>query len=804
MNVLPAAPTLCVGGTLPVMTFKLNVLAAKHRAGLPLQSVNRIRAGDKVKFTPRQVPAVIGRKARIALVVVSTETKGKKGIKVLPAKPVHATSEWTIPMQASVVGLILGPQGLNLKKFSHLVSQNPELIPQLAAYAQQTATVNALIATLSQYDQSKPGSEDLGAVLRGFSSRYGVALPQLNSQAPASQQAQVLLGAVMPSITTYNPATAGPAPAVEQSAGLAASLAMLFYGTPVGLAAGGAAMLENLHMLVSPQTDFRAAFAQPSPNGIVNLCSENQPPKPRTRPAYLWMVRIPDAEAPSASLAQKANLPLGIESKVKLTCATQEQLRLLPRAREWGLEASGHFYPAPVRVTVGNQDDELALDLSHVQLPPGNYRLASHWDWQQFQVKGTVHIHPFGDFSGVKVTARSQDRLVAGNGMVPVKLTGADFEFVKAVAIRASNPLDSPPRTLSFTLSAGADSGPVNNVETQIDTSLMKPGAYQLLLTQTNGKMQSVPVTIHLPYPTLEGLPLRLNLGQAEQTLALHGTGLERIQKISSHEAEWTLQALPAGSRAVSERQAVVKLLPGAKKGQVLTGTMTVKGMNRPIPIPSLAEVAGPLPEIARADASFPRDNSVELKPGEIPSGSNVSFAIYFKHAGSRPSLELTCANSSDTKQSLQLEPGDQGGSAQLDYAGQNVLFLSLDPGVVGQSGCELTATVTTANAGTSPVYTLGRVVRLPQIEKFKLSDHRLGNALYAGYLTGRDLQTITATGWNPKTGYRVEGIPTPVAGSTEEQTLEIALPWPPPSPQAPVYVWLYGEKQGRRTNARY
>ncbi len=786
------------------MTFNLSVRATKRHTALPLQSVNLIRAGDRLQYAPTQLPPAIGKKARIAVVVVSTHPGGNKAIRVLPAKPARAAAEWTIPVQASVVGVILGPQGLNLKRFNRMVSQDPELIPQLAAYAQQTATVNALIATLSQYDKSKPGTEDLSAALRGFSSRYGVMLPQLNAQARTSQQAQQLLQAVMPAISTYNPAASGPAPVVEQSAGLAASLAMLFYGTPVGLAAGGAAMLEGLHTLVSPQTDFRAAFVQPSPAGSVNLCSGNQPPRPRTRIAYLWMLRIPDAGAPSASLAQKANIPLGIRSAVKVTCATHAQLRLLPRAHQWRLESSGHSYPAPVHVTVGSNDDVLSLDLSHAPLPPGDYHLAARWDWQPFQISGTVHVHPFGDFSGVKLTARSEDRLVAGTGVVPVKLVGADFEFVKSVAIRPLNSPDPQSQTLAFTLLTESDAGPQRSLTTQVDTSLMKPGSYQVLLTQTNGKMQSVPVTLHLPNPTLEHLPLQVNLGQAEQTMVLHGNGLERIQKIASAGAVWTLSPLRNGNQPTTERKAVVKLLSGARQDQILSGSMTVEGIGQPIPIPDLLRVAGPLPEIVRADASFPHQGSVELEKGEIPAGAKISFAIYLKHVASRPSLKLACANPSDAKQSLRLEPGDRGSSAQLDYAGENVLFLSLNPGVVGQSGCELSATVTTPDAGTSEGYVLGRVIRVPQIDKFALTDQRLRSALYAGYLTGRNLQMISRTGWNSKIGFPVQGIPTPVAGSAQEQTLKIALPWPPPSPQARVYVWLFGESKGRRTNARY
>jgi len=70
--------------------------------------------------------------------------------------------------------------------------------------------------------------------------------------------------------------------------------------------------------------------------------------------------------------------------------------------------------------------------------------------------------------------------------------------------------------------------------------------------------------------------------------------------------------------------------------------------------------------------------------------------------------------------------------------------------------------------------------------------------------LTGQDLQMIEKTGWDARTGFPVQGIPTPVPGSPQEQTLEVALPWPPPSPHAPVYVWLRGESEGRLSKAKY
>ena len=114
-------------------------------------------------------------------------------------------------------------------------------------------------------------------------------------------------------------------------------------------------------------------------------------------------------------------------------------------------------------------------------------------------------------------------------------------------------------------------------------------------------------------------------------------------------------------------------------------------------------------------------------------------------------------------------------------------------------------ATITTADAGTSDPSVLGRLIRLPRIEKFSLSEEKLGTGLFAGSLAGIDLQIIDKTGWDSKTGYPVQGIPTPVPGGyPQQQTLKVELPWPPPSPHAPIYVWLRGETTGRLTGVKY
>ncbi|HEX5482279.1 MAG TPA: hypothetical protein VFZ08_06605 [Terriglobia bacterium] len=796
-------PCAGAGNSLPVGTFRLMVVSPKGGAPLPLNSINVIQPGDKLKYEPVKIAPAIKDKARIALVLLPAHGATGKGLAVLDAKAAGTSAEWSLPLRASVVGVVFGPRGLDVKKVTSLVKKNPDLVPELARYAQKTATVNALVDTLSQYEQSQPGSMDLNAALRGFSAQYGVALPRLSSGASTDQQASILLSAVLPSISNYDPLASGRSAMVQQSAGLAASVASLFYGTPVGLAVGGAALFQNMRTMMFPDTDFRAAFPQTLKSGDVELCAQNHSPRPRTRIAYLWMLRIPDASAPSVSLPETHNLPMGLKSQVKVTCATHDQLRLLPRAHDWQLVSSDHKAKIPVKVEVGATEDTLSLDLTGVKLPAGEYHLAALWDWQPLRAAGAIWLHPFSDFSNVRLTPDSEDHLIAGSGTVKVSLIGADFEFVTGVAIAPAHQSHSQPQDVFFTLPSGVGAGQQLSMSAEVNTTKLQPGAYQLQLTQTDGKTQQVPIVIHPPNPEIQNVPLRVNLGEPQQTVLLRGTNLERIVSLTSPEASFMLSSVPAGAHQVTERKARLKLHLGAHKGDVLEASMGVEEIHKPVKIDDLLQVAGPLPKIVSVNESFPKDGNVALQQGEIPAGSAVSFAMHVQNMDSRPAVGLSCSNDA-TREALHLMPGDRKGSAQLDAAGAGLLFLSLDPGMVGQSGCELIADVTTEDAGTSNPYPLGKVVRLPQIDKFSLSNERAGQSLYAGVLTGQDLQMIEKTGWNPKAGYPVQGIPTPVPGSGMQQTLNIELPWPPPAPEAPVYVWLRGEDHGRRTNAKY
>jgi len=794
----------CPAGT-PVETFRFLLEPAHGGSALPISSVNEIEAGEKLKYEPlKKANRKKKSKAKVAVLLVPA-SGGSHDVKVLEPQSADANAEWKVPLRASIVGVVYGPDGLDVKKVNSLVDHNQNLIPQLADYAQKATTVEALVQTLSQYEQSPPASRDLDAVLQGFSSQYNVSLPQVNSAAPADQQAASLMHAVVPAVSSYNPQAPGRSSALQQSAGVAAWVAAMFLGsTPVGLAAGGASLFQNMRILMFPGTDIRAAFAEPAGSNGMKLCTTSQPAKPRTRPAYLWVLRVPNVGPPTASLPETQHVPSAWKSNIKVTCATRAQLSILSRARDWQLVSSTHQASVPVQVTAGSSVDTLSLDLTKAKLPPGEYRLAAKWDWTPFQVAGSVQVHNFGNLAAAKITPDSADLLIEGSGPVSVDLAGADFEFVNKVAIVRASQHDATAKDLTFTLPTREKNGEQSRLQTEVDTSALSPGSYLLMLTRSNGAIQDVPITIHPPNPKIANLPLRANLGETEQTVTLRGTGLDRIQGVTSKDAQWELAQEPAGEPNSQERKATLKLAAAAHQGELLEASLNIEGIHKPLRVPGVLQVVGPRPKILSAKASFPAETDVALRAGEIPAGSPVSFAIRGTEIGSRPALELACGNTTDTKQTLTLRPGGRDGPSELDFAGENELFLSLVPGSVGQSGCLLTATVTDEITGTSNPYTLGHVIRLPRITKFALTNSKFDISLYAGFLTGQDLQMIEKTGWDPAKGFPVQGIPTPVRGHSDEQTLKIEMPWPPPSPRAPVYVWLRGESQGRMTAMRY
>ena len=729
--------------------------------------------------------------------------EAKRSLHVLDAQPAKDTHEWNIPARASVVGVVFGPSGLDVKKVSSMVIKNPDVIPQLTEYAEQTEKVGALVEALSEYQQEPDPSRDVNAALGGFGSNYNVVIPKLNPNLPASQQATLLMQAMMPSMQNFDP-VASPTGVLAQGAGLAGAVATSFFGSPVGVAAGGAAFLLNLRTMVFPETDFRSAFTQPFEGTGLSLCACNEPGKPRTRIAYLWMMKVPDAPAPRAALAETAYAPIGGKATFKVHLAKDEQCRLLRRAHGWQLMAGKNHAAVPVEVQVGKPDDLVEMDLTQTKLPPGEYQLAALWDWDPMPVKGDVDLRPLGDFSKAKVSQESADHLVEGAEPLKAQLVGADFEFVQKVAMAKVGDKRAAPKDLEFTLPKGKAQGDQDSLEVELEPSDWRAGAYRLILTQTNGSTHDVPLVIHPPNPTLENLPVRANLGETQQTLTLRGSRLERITRVTSPNAGWELAAIKPDAHDLKERKVTVKLLATAHRGDAAAARVYVQDIVTPLDVPGMLEVAGPRPKIAGFSLSLAQQPDVHLDEGEIPAGTATSFSLLTRNLDAHPTLNLTCSNDGFLRTPLILHPGDRTPTAQLDFGGDNGLFLSVDPGVVGQSGCHLAAIITNESAGSSDPTVLGSVIRLPRIEKFALSDQQLGPALYQGILTGIDLQLIEKTGWDAKTGYPVQGIPTPVpGGDPRQQSLKVELPWPPPSPHAPIYVWLRGESAGRLTDVK-
>jgi len=429
--------------------------------------------------------------------------------------------------------------------------------------------------------------------------------------------------------------------------------------------------------------------------------------------------------------------------------------------------------------------------------------LAAKWDWSPIQVKGTIHVHSFANLANAGITPASRDALITGRGPVPVELTGADFEFVEpAATLQSLN--GKKLMDLVITLPKGQQQGEQTTIETVIDTTKLAAGTYTVAIKQENGATGNVSLTVHPRNPELTQVPVRVNIGEPQQTVTLHGKHLERMEQIISPGAQWTLAAVPKGANDLSKRSATVKLDATIRAGDNLNAELAVPGLEEPLKVEDIATVVGARPKIVSATKSFASRAGVELRDGEVPSGGSANFALNVENVDARPIIQVACNKDQRTRKSVTLNPGEKSDFASFDVTGPGSLFLTLEPGMIGDSGCELVAQVTETETGTSDKFVLGRVIRLPHIDKLDLTDQKVADNAYSGILTGQDLQLIEKTGWAAATALAVQGIPTPVPGNPQEQTLNISMPWPPPSPKAPLYIWLRGETQPRQTTVRY
>jgi hypothetical protein len=207
--------------------------------------------------------------------------------------------------------------------------------------------------------------------------------------------------------------------------------------------------------------------------------------------------------------------------------------------------------------------------------------------------------------------------------------------------------------------------------------------------------------------------------------------------------------------------------------------------------------VNGPAPKIIGARNSVPAQNNIPLKEGELPAGSFVSISLNVKNLGTQTKVRLRCGKTAEGE--LVLRVGEKSDRGSVQALSPEELFLSFDPGG-WQAGCEVSAMLDNGAGAKSAAYVLGKVIRVPHIESFELTEEKNGDN-YVGKLTGMDLENIAQVGWAADKGIPVAGLPVPEG---RKQTLRIQLPWPAPSPHAPLFVWFRGEASGRETGIRY
>ncbi len=790
--ILPAAlsafgaPPGCVGSQ-AVARFRVFIRPFSKGAQLPLKSVAEIPAGAHLVWDPVHLAQQTAGTAEVAAVLVPASDAHL--ITLAPRKAAIST-EWQLLERPQVIAMIFGPQGLSEGKVQSLVEHDSDLLRELADYAEQSSQVETLVQQLTDAEQSG-GSTD--AVLKGFSAQYGTAATKLDTRAPSNQQAALLLKALLPASGTYDPLATRDAQ-VQQSGGVAASVAAMFFGNPVLLASGGAALFQNLKTALFPSTDFRSAFAQADANDSLALCTKATAAKTKTRSAYLWAYRVPENKRPLLSLEGTPHLPLGSKSVVALKHGSGSSAKQMVYARDWRLLPVSGGAAAPVAVRFPSEGS-LELDLSKVHAA-GDYHLEATWDWSPLTVAGTLHLEPYPDFAHISLARGEHDRLVEGRGRVSVELTGANFEFLDKASLEPST-AEGKPIEEAFTLPQGKRAGEQDRVRLSLDTS--KAGAFRLLLAQSDGVEHQVPITILPPNPKISNCPIRVNLGEARQAIHLEGAGVERIESISSEAGEIT------GALDGRRWKGLIALKPGIAEGQRFSVLLKVQGLDTPVSIPDAIEVVAPRPRIQSVRKSLAGELGIDLGPDELPAGTAVGLVLSVDHlhTGARPRLDLACEEGA-ARQPLTLTPGEPSSHGALAFAGPGALYLSIDPGVVGYAGCRLSATLAVEPEGRSDPVTLGRVIRIPRLDRFTLTTEKLGDSSYAGILEGRDLDVIDKTGWDAEHGGPVQSIPVPAPGDPGKQTLRIALPWPAPAPHAPLYVWLRGETTGRKTTVVY
>ncbi|MCL5745855.1 MAG: hypothetical protein M1541_18340, partial [Acidobacteria bacterium] len=646
-------PLVCPAGG-PIGSVDLRVVSARGGGGpLPLRTINRLDEADTLLYRPILRPSE-ERKGDVTFVLVPANPAGAgEKLRILDPKRAGRPQQWTCPWRVAVVAFVYGPSGLNVRKVRDFLSRDGQLIAQLADYAEKTAETEALIAALSS-----PGSSAavVHSALEGFSSQYGIAV-QFDRNAPPNQQAMALFRTLNPIIASYDPMSPQGSQPVGQTASLATSVATLFFGSPVGLAAGGTAMLLELRSIAFPRTEFRSSFSQSMAHDGLGLCGRRDPAPPHTRIAYLWASRVPNANPPQIAVQKANSLPAGVKSPLPVE-ASGADWRIVGRARNWALREDGGR-PIPIRLEKLGDTKTLELDLSRVH-KPGKYTLSANWDWDSFQAVGHIEVRVLSDFASAKLAPAAQDNLIARTGKVPVTLLGGDFEFVTKVEIGKTGDRFGSPQPAPFVLPRGLREGRQDRMDIQLDTAGLDPGSYTLLITQVDGQPHAVPIKILPAPPRIENLPVVLNQGASGVRFLLKGERLDLLARLEIPGGE--VELAPAEPNQ-TERLATFRMSAHPAVGTSLAMKAHVRDRSAPLAFSDAVRIVGPRPDITEVTVSQPPDPDVPLEPGELAGGAYLSAMMRVTPLRAASIVHLGCKGGGAT---LKLRLGERSGASSF------------------------------------------------------------------------------------------------------------------------------------------
>ena len=253
MAVAPASSGSCGANSSTVGTFQL-LVQRPDGAKLPMRSVQVLNKDYKILYKPVNLPADIKKEARVSLVYMESGTDA--AMSVMEMVPAATSAEWSMPARGRVLVFAFGPQGLDEKKVTNLVTKDKRLISQMTQYAEQTSQTEdnlELLSTLEaeddepSADQVRANSSDrmLAALVRALSgTNYGLDATGQARRAPI--------------VSMKDKAMDG------------------FFANAGGLFIGGG-MLPDVKNWLFPETDFRSVFSVAGPDDSLQLCGRFLP-----------------------------------------------------------------------------------------------------------------------------------------------------------------------------------------------------------------------------------------------------------------------------------------------------------------------------------------------------------------------------------------------------------------------------------------------------------------------------------------------------------------------------------------------